>query len=226
MADEIRDAVSNAANSFLEGKTCIKLLEAGCGSASHVKFNPAVHAVGIDISREQLNRNTVVQEKILGDLQEYPLPKAEYDVAVCWMVLEHLRQPKAALFNLFHTVKPQGLLILGIPNLFSFKGMVTKFTPYWFHVLFYRIMKAKSRPFPTYLRMSILPKKLVHLAEKNGFSVVYFKLIEGGDSIRVKNRFWLIRSAFFVLDSVLRVISLGKLPSLSLDNCFMVLRKG
>src|SRR5262249_30880917 len=98
MANEIREAVSDAANSQLEGKTHIKLLEAGCGSATHVRFKPVVHAVGIDISKEQLDRNTAVQEKILGDLQEYPLPKSEYDVALCWMVLAHHRRLRATRF--------------------------------------------------------------------------------------------------------------------------------
>jgi 2-polyprenyl-3-methyl-5-hydroxy-6-metoxy-1,4-benzoquinol methylase len=225
MAEDVRDAVSEIANSFLDGKSQIKLLEAGCGSATHVRFRPMVHAVGIDISKEQLARNTVIQEKILGDIQEYPLPKEEYDVAVCWMVLEHLPKPKAALSNLFDSIKPQGLLILGIPNLLSFKGVVTKFTPYWFHRFFYRFMKCKSSPFPTYLRVTILPRKIVRFAEDNGFSVVYFKLLEGSQSIKVKNRFWFMRLAFSVADSVMRVISLGRLPSLLLDNCFIVLRK-
>ena len=225
MAEDVREEVSEVANSLLDGKSHIKLLEAGCGSATHVRFKPMVHAVGIDISKEQLDRNTVIQEKILGDIQEYPLPKEEYDVAVCWMVLEHLSRPRAALYNLFHSIKPQGLLILGIPNLLSFKGVVTKFTPYWFHRFFYHLMKYKSRPFPTYLRLAILPKKIVRFATDNGFSVAYFKLLEGNQSVIVKKRFWFINMAFSVVDSLIRFLSFGKIPSLLLDNCFIVLRK-
>ena len=225
MAEDIRVAVSETANSLLKGKSHIKLLEAGCGSATHVKFASAVYAVGIDISKEQLDRNSVVQEKILGDIQIYPLPKEEYDVAVCWMVLEHLSRPKDALSNLFDAVKPNGLLIVAIPNLLSFKGLVTKFTPYWFHKLFYRIMKYKSRPFPTYLRLAILPKNVVQLAKDHDFSLAYLKLEEGDQLIRVKRRFWFMSWLFSGADSAMRVISLGRLPSLTLDNCFMILKK-
>jgi len=225
MAEEIKEAVSEMANSLLDGKSHIKLLEAGCGSASHVRFKAMVHAVGIDISKEQLEQNAVVQEKILGDIQKYSLPKEEFDVVVCWMVLEHLSRPKDALLNLFGSVKPQGLLILGFPNLLSFKGIVTKITPFWFHRLFYQFMKYKSRPFPTYLRMAILPKKMMRLAQDNGFSVVFCRLVEGGVTKKLKSRFWFMGLAFPVVNSVMQFISFGKLPSLLLDNCAMILRK-
>ena len=152
MADIFMEAVSEAANSQLAGKSHIKLLEAGCGSATHIRLKPPAHAVGIDISTEQLARNSVVHEKIVGDIQRYPLPKNEFDVAICWMVLEHLSRPQDALLNLFASVKPQGLVILGFPNLLSFKGVVTKITPFWFHVVFYRFMKYTSRPFPASIR--------------------------------------------------------------------------
>lgn len=48
-----------------------RVLEAGSGSASWLTFGEGVRLVGIDISEEQLRRNTVVQEKIIGDSQQY-----------------------------------------------------------------------------------------------------------------------------------------------------------
>ena len=119
---ELEDAVCEVTNQLLNGKPRIKLLEAGCGSYTHIKFNPEVYAVGIDISKEQLERNVTVQEKILGDLEQYPLPRDEFDVAICWMVLEHLPNPQQAMRNMFDCVKPGGLVILGFPNLLSIKG--------------------------------------------------------------------------------------------------------
>lgn len=116
-------------DAILNGRRHIRVLEAGCGSASHIHFNAKVHAVGIDLSAEELEKNTAVQEKILGDLQDYPLPEASFDVVVCWMVLEHLLLPRAALANMFRATKPGGIVVLGIPNVASIKGMITKFTP-------------------------------------------------------------------------------------------------
>ena len=222
---ELEQRVCETANSLLEGRTHIKLLEAGCGSASHIQFNAEVHAVGIDISPEELEKNTAVQEKILGDIQEYSLPKEEFDVVICWMVLEHLSRPKDALLNLSRTVRPQGLLILGFPNLLSVKGIVTKITPFWFHEQFYKFMRYKSRHFPTFLRTDIIPKNVVQFAEDNGFSVELCKLVEGGVSKKVRNRFRVVDWTFSGIDAMTRVLSFGEVQSPLLDNCGMVLRK-
>ena len=78
--------VSATTDSILRGGTNIKLLEAGCGARSDVWFTAPVCAVGLDISKEQLERNSALQEKILGDVQSHSLPKEEFDVVVCWMV--------------------------------------------------------------------------------------------------------------------------------------------
>jgi ubiquinone/menaquinone biosynthesis C-methylase UbiE len=222
---ELDEEVSTKANSLLQGKSRIKLLEAGCGSASHLRFGAEVYAVGIDISQEQLERNEVVKEKILGDIQEYRLPEQEFDVVVCWWVLEHLSKPKDGLLNLFRAVKPQGLLILAFPNLLSVKGAVTKITPFWFHRLFYQFMRYTSPHFPTYLRAALLPKRVIRFAEQNGFSVELCRLVEGRVSKRVRSRFRLMDLAFSSMEAVTRLVSLGRLQSPLLDACAVILRK-
>lgn len=214
-----------AANALLEGKSHLKLLEAGCGSASHISFNGSVYIVGIDIAKEELEQNQALHEKILGDLQTYPLPEAAFDVAICWMVLEHLPRPKEALKNLFRTVKPGGLLILGFPNLFSIKGVVTKATPFWFHEFFYHIMHYTSRHFPTYLRAAILPKRLIRLAMENGFSLEYSRLVQGAVTVRARKRFWFVDMPFGAIDAITRLLSFGKVQSPLLDNCGMIFKK-
>ncbi len=191
-----------------------------------MEFKPAVDVVGIGISMNQLERNTFLQEKILGDIQDYPLPRQAFDVVACWWVLEHLARPKDALINLFGSVKQEGLLVLAFANLLSSKGIVTKFTPFWFHMLFYRVMKFKSRPFPRYLRLAIPPGRVVRLAQSNGFPVVLFRLVEGTMTKRALTRSWLIGGTFSGVDFALQAISFGRLSSLSLDSCVMVLRRG
>lgn len=222
---ELEQHVCETANSLLEGRTRIKLLEAGCGSASHIQFNAEVHTVGIDISSEELEKNTTVHEKIVGDIQAYALPSEEFDVVICWMVLEHLPRPMDALLNLSRAVRPQGLLILGFPNLLSVKGIITKLTPFWFHEQFYKFMRYQSRHFPTFLKAEILPKNVVQFAESHGFSVELCKLVEGGVSKKVRNRFRAADWAFSGIDAVTRAISFGGMQSPLLDNCALVLRK-
>jgi ubiquinone/menaquinone biosynthesis C-methylase UbiE len=222
---DLQNEVSETVNSLLNGEDHIKLLEAGCGSATHIKFDANVYAVGVDISKEELEKNNIVHEKILGDIQNCALPKDGFDVVICWMVLEHLSKPEDALHNLFRAVKPQGLLILGFPNLLSIKGVVTKITPFWFHNVFYHYMKYTSRHFPTYLRTAIVPKRVIRLAADNGFSVEFCKLVEDPVARRIRNRFWFMDLAFCAVDSVTRLVSFGKLQSPFLDNCGLILKK-
>ena len=224
-AADLEGEVTDAVNSLLDGKGRIKLLEAGCGSATHIKFDASVYAVGVDISSEELAKNRTVQEKIVGDIQSCRLPEQEFDVVICWMVLEHLPRPQNALRNLFRTVRPQGLLILGFPNLLSIKGAVTKLTPFWFHELYYHYMRYTSRHFPTYLRTEILPKRVMRMAQENGFSVEYCTLVQGAVTEKARKRFRPIDMAFSAIDGATRAASLGRLPSPLLDNCGLILRK-
>lgn len=225
MASLLQKPVCEAANALLEGRQQIKVLEAGCGSASQISFCAAVRAVGIDISAEELEKNRAVHEKILGDIQEYPLPEDDFDVIICWMVLEHLPRPRAALANMFRAAKPGGIVILGFPNLASIKGVVTKFTPFWFHTFFYRAMRYQSRHFPTYLRSSILPHRLIRFAEANGFSTSFCRLAEGGVARKLRSRSGLADLAFSGVDSLAKLVSLGKWRSALLDECAVILRK-
>jgi len=225
MGEDIRDIVSVKANSLLAGHTQVQVLEAGCGSSTHVRLKGVARTVGIDICKEQLDANDVVQEKLHGDIQDYPLPKEQFDVAICWMVLEHLPRPNDALLNMFASLKPKGILILGFPNLFSIKGLVTKFTPFWFHEGFYKFMKYTSRHFPTYLRTAILPARLTRFAQNNGFTVEFCKLEQGTVTKRFRNRFKVADVTFATVDFLCRVITLGKAQSLLLDNCFVILQK-
>jgi|SRR5262252_1389540 len=225
MGVDIRDLVSDKANSLLAGKTQVAVLEAGCGSSTHVKLSGVTRVVGIDISKDQLERNNVLHEKIQGDIQVYPLPKGEFDVVVCWMVLEHLSAPNDALVNMFSSLKQGGLAIFGFPNLRSIKGLVTKFTPYWFHEGYYRFMNYKSHPFPTYLRTAILPKRLIRFAGQHGFTLEFCQLEEGTVAKRFRNRFKIADIAFAGVDTLTRLLTLGKTESLLLDNCFLILKK-
>jgi 2-polyprenyl-3-methyl-5-hydroxy-6-metoxy-1,4-benzoquinol methylase len=217
--------VLERAEELLQGKESITVLEVGCGAASHFRFTGRLDLHGIDVSQEQLDKNRDVQHKMLGDVQTYPLLPSHYDVVVCWDVIEHLSRPQDALNNMFRSVKPGGLVLLGFPNLMSFKGLATKATPWWFHRLVYQFMQYESRPFKTYLRREILPQRVIRLAGENGFVPELFDLEEGAMQKRMLTRIWPIGALFYLVDICTRVLSLGRGPSLWLDYCTMILRK-
>ncbi len=214
---------------LLRHRQSITVLEAGCGSQSHFAFTGRVEMHGIDISQEELDKNYQVEQKILGDIQSYPLPRSQYDVVVCWDVIEHLCRPRDALLNMFLSVKPDGLVLLGFPNLISFKGLATKITPAWLHRLYYRVMRGDLgydfHPFKTYLRWEILPRNVLKFANQNGFAAELYNLEEGAVQKRLRTRVWPAKALFSIIQACVQLLSLGGAPSLYLDYCMIVPRK-
>ena len=225
MRSEYYQMVSERVDCLLQHREKIKLLEAGCGSATHITFNRPVESVGIDISEEELAGNTAIRERIHGDIQTYPLPLEKFDAVICWDVLEHLPKPMMALRNLFGTVRRGGILVLAFPNLISFKGLVTKWTPHLFHRVFYRVIGYDKTPFQTYLCYSIRPRHVKEVAASSGFSVEFSLLSEGFQQKRVRDRYVLFDILVYLLDLLLRGLTLGKIDSFLLDSCVMILKK-
>ncbi|MGC2528000.1 MAG: class I SAM-dependent methyltransferase [Candidatus Acidiferrum sp.] len=218
--------------SLLDGElSCrpyVRLLEAGCGSASHLNFGGQVRLVGIDISAAQLARNASLHEKIVGDVQVYGFPPDSFDAIVCWDVLEHLKHPELALQQFARAIKPGGLIILKMPNVLSVKGLVTKLLPHTFHVLAYRYFygdkdagKNDTMPFKTYLRFDISAQRIRKRGEQLGLQTV---LVATWDVAGSK---WLPRKktlhfCYVTLKKIASVLSLGRLGDSELS---VVLKK-
>src|ERR1700677_2020333 len=134
----------------------LRVLDAGAGADLRLKLPPDAEITGIDISKDILTSNPALSERIIGDLQTYPLTADAFDVVVCWDVLEHLADPVSAVSNMSNALAKGGLLVIGGPNVWSTKGLLTKFTPHRFHVFVYRHLLHKPHagepgqaPFPT-----------------------------------------------------------------------------
>jgi SAM-dependent methyltransferase len=208
----------------------LRVLDAGCGSRGYVEFSDA-HIVGMDISPEQLARNTSVDEKILGDVQTHALPESDFDIVVCWNVLEHLPHPDRALRNLARSLKPDGLLILRLPNVLSLKGLLTKFTPHVFHVWVYRSLldepdagRPGHAPFPTFLRYSISPNSIKRGGRRNGLSIVHASMFEGPQQQDIRARLGIRGRRWDVVKSIVRIATLNKVTP-DLTDCIVVLKR-
>lgn len=196
----------------------LRVLEAGCGSlpmALDVGRN--AHLVGIDVSEEQLQRNDVVAQKILGDVQVHSFEPESFDVVFCWDVLEHLPHPDLALDNFRRATRPGGVIVLKLPNVASAKGMVTKFTPHVFHVWVYRrILRYPNAgrpgftPFPTYLRWSIAPHRLLGYAARHGMPVEYAATYEADRQAALRARLRLQGAPWRRLAALARRASRGR----------------
>ena len=157
-----------------------RVLDAGCGAELPFRIPGATELVGIDISPDALALNTELDSAIVGDIQTYPLPPESFDLVICWNVLEHLPNPVVAVENMTRALRPGGILVLGLPNLWSLKGLLTRATPHRFHVWAYRRLLGDTDagspghgPFPTYLRREIAPGRLVSLGRRHGLEPLY-----------------------------------------------------
>lgn len=166
---------------FINSSTKIRILEAGCGSMTHIHFGENAHITGIDISEMQLLRNQDIDERIVGDIQIYDFQPSSFDIIICWNVLEHLQNPTAALSRFVKALKQDGIIILALPNGLSIKGMLTKYTPHIFHVWAYEHLfgivnagKDDNAPFRIVLSYTILPTGIKRFAHQNGLRIIFF----------------------------------------------------
>jgi len=146
------------------------VLEAGCGSLSHINLKQNWIKIGVDISYEQLKKNNQLNFKVLADVQEQVIKNDSVDIIICWDVLEHLENPNDAINIFLKLLKKGGFIILSVPNIESTKGIVTKYSPFYIHNLYYRYIyksSPKSMPFKTYFKQPMHPKNLVSYLEKN-----------------------------------------------------------
>ena len=168
-------------------KGAIGIYEAGGGSTCFLPPDvlSRAHVTVVDIDEAQLRNNDYAQQSILGDIQTYRFAPNSFDLVTCYNVIEHLPDVEAALTGFFQALKPGGLLLIAAPNPRSLSGVVTKYTPHWFHIWFYRHVIGKKNaglpgepPFPTYFHRLVTPSLLEAFARKNGLQVIYRKEYE------------------------------------------------
>jgi 2-polyprenyl-3-methyl-5-hydroxy-6-metoxy-1,4-benzoquinol methylase len=102
----------------------LKVLDAGCGTGYGIAILEdagAGHVVGVDVSAEavasasQANPGPRVEVR-LGDVQALPFSDGEFDLVVCFEVIEHVSEHEAVLDELARVVRPGGTLCISTPN--------------------------------------------------------------------------------------------------------------
>jgi SAM-dependent methyltransferase len=174
-------AVHDVLNASLPA-TRLAIYEAGGGSTSFLPLNVTrrAHTTVVDIDETQILNNDYAEEKILGDIQVHRFRPGSFDLVICYNVIEHLPDVEAALTRFCESLKPDGLLLIGAPNPRSLSGFVTKYTPHWFHVWFYRHIRGHQNagkpgepPFPTFFHPLVTLSNLDAFAMTHGLEVIY-----------------------------------------------------
>ena len=177
----------NAMMSAHFGSKEITVLEAGGGDlvknskARNIRISSIT---AVDIDAGQLERNNYAGKKILADLEQHKFWD-KYDLIEIVYVLEHVERVDVALENIMEASGDDGLIVISCPYMYSLSGMVTRFTPHWFHVFFRRHVSGEENagkegfpPFRTHYHPLIAPKQLERFLNARGFStdlMVYFK---------------------------------------------------
>lgn len=165
----------------------LAIYEAGGGSTSFLPLSvlDRAHVTVVDIDEDQIRNNTYAHETILGDIQSWRFKPDTFDLVICYNVIEHLADVEAALLGFCESLKQGGLILIGAPNPKSLSGVVTKYSPHWFHVWFYRHVRGDKNsglpgqaPFPTLFHPLVSLSKLEAFAREHGLQVIYKKEYE------------------------------------------------
>ena len=165
----------------------LSIYEAGGGSTSFLplKVLHRAHVTVVDIDEDQIRNNDYAQQAILGDIQTHRFLPDSFDLVICYNVIEHVPDVEAALRGFCESLKPNGLILIGAPNPKSLSGFVTKYSPHWFHVWFYRHVRGDLKaglpgcaPFPTLFHPLVTLSNLKAFADKHGLQMIYRKQYE------------------------------------------------
>jgi ubiquinone/menaquinone biosynthesis C-methylase UbiE len=97
-------------------------LDAGCGTGTLARFLAAhkgCKVLGVDASREMISRCAPAPStefRYIRDICETELPDAAFDGVLCSSTLEYVPDPLAALRELCRVLRPNGLLLVSVPN--------------------------------------------------------------------------------------------------------------
>ena len=91
-------------------------LDAGCGTGQFAAFLGTLgHRVtAIDASSEMVRLCQV--PAIVASVEQLPFPDATFDGILCSSVLEYLDSPSVALTEFRRVLKPNGCLLVSVPN--------------------------------------------------------------------------------------------------------------
>lgn len=105
--------------SILRGIPPGNMLDIGFGHGEFISFMSSIgwHVAGTEINDSSIKSELPQNAEIFyGELEALKLPDANYDLVSMWDVLEHQRDMHAVLLEIKRISKPDGLLLIRVPN--------------------------------------------------------------------------------------------------------------
>ena len=175
--------IENSIRKNISNNQELQILEAGCGQCWEIDLTGVNYRLtGIDLDRVALSirieKYNDLNEIIEGDLRDVDLGGRTFDAIYNSYVLEHVSGAETVLCNFVKWTKPGGVIIIKIPDPSSVKGFITRITPHWFHIFYYKHLlgiKTAGRPgfmpYPTYFDSVVSRQGINKFCEKNGLQV-------------------------------------------------------
>jgi len=138
------------------------LLDVGCGDGAFLErlAREGFAAAGVEASDAAAARARARGLQVaVGNLEDLPFPPASFSTITLYQVLEHLAHPRLTLTSLRGKLRPDGTLIVSVPN---FAGLDARlFGKRWFHL-----------DVPRH-RVHFEPGTLTGLLDSCGFAIIH-----------------------------------------------------
>ncbi len=216
------------------GKQSLRILEAGCGREWHLRPKGVrIELTGLDLDRSALEfRKNVMKdldEAIVGDLRTAPLPSETFDIVYSSFVLEHIDGAERALDNMVQALKPEGLLIVRVPDLHGAQTFLARRLPHFAAIAYYRyawnIKKAGQpgfAPYPTHYDRVISAPGFHDYCQRNGLTVI----AQFGVGSYTKRGLGLLSWFTPIAARLVSIATLGKVHDRYVDLTFIVRKSG
>jgi SAM-dependent methyltransferase len=160
----------------------VKILEAGCGRKWNLTLDVDRTLTGVDLSREAMQIRKELYDDIdnfiVGDLSVVTIDENTFDIVYCSYVLEHLRGVEEVLDRFFNWLRPEGITILIFPDRDTVFGFITRVTPHWFHIFYYKYILRNPNagrpgygPFPTYYDPMVSRRCIHEYCRNRGYEI-------------------------------------------------------
>jgi 2-polyprenyl-3-methyl-5-hydroxy-6-metoxy-1,4-benzoquinol methylase len=100
----------------------VRLIDVGCGTGHFLEM--AARQDGWAVSGVEISEFAAAEAARLagcsvhaGTLESAQFPACSFDTATLWYILEHADHPKALLAEVHRIVRPEGLVLIAVPNL-------------------------------------------------------------------------------------------------------------
>lgn len=210
-----------------------RVLEAGAGTQSHVRFPTAGSVVGIDENQLAIDRNPDLTERIVGDVNDHPFEPGSFDVVVSTYVLEHVGRPDLVIERFASLTRPSGVIVLAVPNISAPKSIIAKWTPHSFHVFVRRRLLGRPNagkpgygPYPTVLHRSLHPNRLRRQFAALGLVIVHEDAFEDDKQRQLRRKARLTGRRWRAIDRGVRALSLGRLEPTETELIFVLRKAG